>query len=112
MRVLQARAMESGAREYILKLFIAGRGPRSLAAIQNLQEICDQYLKDRYSLTIVDILEHPDQAESARIIATPTLLLDAPHPGRRIVGDLSVTDRVLVGLGLRQHLWTWRRGMS
>lgn len=98
--------------EYVLKLYVAGGTARSQQAIHNLREICEHHLKDRYELEIVDILEHPDRAESEGILVTPTLVLEQPFKGRRIVGDLSITDRVLVGLGLRQNVWTWRRGTS
>lgn len=93
--------------QYVLKLFVAGDTLRTRSAVGNLREICERYLKDRYSIEVIDILQHPDQAEAERIIATPTLLVIEPLPGRRVVGDLSVTDRVLVALGLKPHLWTW-----
>lgn len=98
--------------DYVLKLFIAGNTPRSRSAIANLHAICEQHLKDRYQLEVIDVVEDPSRAEEERIIATPTLLCVEPHPGRRIVGDLSVTDRVLVALGIKPHLWTWRKGTS
>lgn len=98
--------------EYVLTLYVAGKSARSATAIHNLREICEQHLKDRYQLEIVDILEHPDRAETEQILVTPTLVLEQPHKGRRIVGDLSATDRVLVGLGLRQSVWSWRRATS
>lgn len=96
--------------EYVLKLYVSGENPRSISAIENLQAICEQHLKDRFELEIIDILKDPERAEAEHILATPTLVLQQPHKGRRIVGDLSVTDRVLVGLGLRRHLWSWRKG--
>ena len=94
---------------YSLRLYIAGQSPRSVAALANLKAICEQHLAGRYELEVVDVLLHPERAEAEGIIATPTLLVLEPFAGRRIVGDLSATGQVLVGLGLRRHLWTWRR---
>lgn len=98
--------------EYVLKLYIAGRTPRSLLALRNLEAICEEHLKDRFELEVVDVLANPERAEADSILVTPTLLLQEPFCGRRIIGDLSVTDRVLAGLGLRPQLWTWRRGKT
>ena len=98
------------APRYVLRLFVAGDGPRSRAAQENLHEICERHLAGRYEIELVDILADPERAERERVLATPTLLVVSPHAGRRIVGDLSVTERVLVGMGLRPNVWTWRRG--
>jgi circadian clock protein KaiB len=83
-----------------LELYVVGQSARSLAAIANLERICRSWLEGRYELMIVDVLDHPEAAEAANIVATPTLIRRAPTPVRRLVGDLSPTDVVLRGLGL------------
>lgn len=87
-----------------LELYIVGQSARSVAAIANLERICRSHLDGRYRLTIVDVLEQPDAAETANIVATPTLIRRAPAPVRRLVGDLSPTDIVLRGLGIDNDL--------
>jgi len=88
---------------YLLKLYVTGMTPRSQRAIENIQVICEEHLKDRYSLEIVDIYQHPTLAEGEQILAAPTLIKKLPEPLRRIVGDLSNTERVLLGLDLRER---------
>jgi len=87
--------------DYILKLYITGNSPRAQAAIANLRRICEEDLAGRYSLEIVDVLEHPDAAEKDRILATPTLVKQLPPPLRRVIGDLSDKEKVLLGLEVR-----------
>ena len=86
---------------YILRLYIAGQTPRSVAALANLKEICEEHLAGRYQLQVVDLLENPQLARGDQILAIPTLVRKLPLPMRRIIGDLSNTERVLVGLDLR-----------
>jgi circadian clock protein KaiB len=83
-----------------LELYVVGRSARSLAAIANLERLCRSHLAGRYRLTIVDVLDQPEAAETANIVVTPTLIRQAPLPVRRLLGDLSQTDRVLHGLGI------------
>ena len=85
---------------YVLKLYVTGMTPRSQRAIENIRAICEERLKGRYSLEIVDNFEHPILAEGEQILAAPTLIKQLPEPLRRIVGDLSNTERVLLGLDL------------
>ncbi|WP_130471296.1 circadian clock KaiB family protein [Candidatus Magnetaquicoccus inordinatus] len=85
---------------YQLKLYITGHTHRSAQAISNLQRICDQELVD-YELLVIDVLEHPGLAEDEKILATPTLIRELPPPLRRIIGDLSNTEKVLLGLDLK-----------
>ena len=85
---------------FLLKLYVAGRTPRSEAAIANLRRICEQELDGRYDLEIIDVLDHPELAEVERILATPTLIKQLPPPLRRVIGDLSDTEKVLLGLEL------------
>ncbi|MEI6045104.1 MAG: circadian clock protein KaiB [Chloroflexota bacterium] len=86
--------------KYLLKLYIAGRSPRSERAIANLQRICDEQLGDQYEMMIIDVLERPELAENEKILATPTLIKQLPPPLRRIIGDLSDIEKVLIGLDL------------
>ncbi len=86
---------------YILKLYISGNSPRAQAAIANLKRICEEDLAGRYVLEIVDVLEKPDAAEADKILATPTLVKQLPPPLRRVIGDLSDKEKVLLGLEVR-----------
>jgi circadian clock protein KaiB len=86
---------------YVLKLYISGTSSKAHQAIANLQRICDEELQGRYELEIIDVLEHPELAESDRILATPTLIKRLPPPLRRVIGDLSDKHKVLLGLELR-----------
>lgn len=86
---------------YLLKLYVAGRGARAAAAIDNLRQLCDNELRGQYELEVIDILEHPDLAEQAKILATPTLIKQLPPPLRRVIGDLSDKDKLLLGLDVR-----------
>lgn len=83
-----------------LKLFITGQTPRSVYAVENLNRICQEVLRDRCEVIIIDVLENPELAEAERVLATPTLIKSAPPPARRVIGDLSDVQKVLRGLGL------------
>jgi circadian clock protein KaiB len=87
--------------KYIIKLYITGQTPRSLRAIENLKRICDDELEGQYDLVVIDVLERPQLAEDEKILATPMVVKELPPPIRRIIGDLSNTERVLLGLDLR-----------
>jgi circadian clock protein KaiB len=87
--------------KYILTLYVTGTSPRTQIAIDNLNRICGQDLNGRYELEIVDVLEQPQRAEDERILATPTLIKQLPPPLRRVIGDLSDKDKVLLGLEVR-----------
>jgi circadian clock protein KaiB len=84
-----------------LRLYVAGQTPKSLAALANLKKICDQHLQGRYKLHVIDLVQKPQLARGDQILAIPTLVRNLPHPIRKIIGDLSDLDRVLVGLNLR-----------
>ncbi len=86
--------------KYVLRLYITGHTARSNRAIINLQDICKQELKGQYRMEVIDVLEHPQLAEDERILATPTLIKRLPPPIRRIIGDLSDVEQVLLGLDL------------
>jgi circadian clock protein KaiB len=85
---------------YILRLFVTGSTPKSVRAIQNLRTFCEERLHGRYELSVIDIYQHPEQIKSEEIIVTPTLLKTLPLPIRRLIGDLSRTDRLLAGLDI------------
>ena len=87
----------------MLRLYTAGQSPRSLAALDNLKRICEEHLSGRYSIEIVDLLKNPRLAKDDQIVAIPTLVRQLPPPLRKIIGDLSDTERALVGLQLRQR---------
>ena len=89
---------EGDLNNYILKLYVSGTSPRAKTAIANLQRICEEELKGQYTLEIIDVLQHPEAAETDRILATPTLVKQLPPPLRRVIGDLSDKDKVLLGL--------------
>jgi len=84
-----------------LRLYVAGQSPRSVRALENLRKVCDEHLAGRYSVEVIDLLENPALARGDEIVAVPTLVRKLPEPIRKIIGDLSDTDRVLVGLQLR-----------
>lgn len=86
--------------KFKLRLYITGKTSRSERAIANLKKICERDLKDRYQLEVIDVLENPQLAENEKIIATPTLIKDLPRPLKRIIGDLSNAEKVLLGLDL------------
>lgn len=81
-----------------LKLYVAGRSPRSVAALANLRRVCEEHLAGRYEIEVIDLMEQPQLAEGDEIIAVPTLVRKLPEPLRKIIGDLSDSERVLVGM--------------
>ena len=87
---------------YVLRLYVAGTTPYSVSAIANIKKICEEYLKGRYSLEVIDLYQNPILSKGEHIIAAPTLIKRLPMPLHRIIGDLSVVERVLVGLDLRK----------
>ena len=101
---LKERALKRA--KYILRLYVTGSTGRSLRAVQNLKKLCEEYLSDDYDLEVIDIYKDPAAAREAQIIAAPTLVKKLPQPIRRLVGDLSNTQKVLIGLDIykRQDL--------
>lgn len=87
-------------KDYYLILYITGASPNSVRAINNIKSICEAHLKDNYVLDIVDVYQHPDIAQKEQIIALPTLIKKKPATERRLVGDMSETDKVMRGLGI------------
>jgi circadian clock protein KaiB len=84
--------------KYILRLYVSGSSERSLKAVQNLKKLCDEHLPDDYDLEVIDIYQNPEAARDEQIIAAPTLVKKLPRPLRKFVGDLSNTQKILVGL--------------
>lgn len=93
---------QSGDHRYRLKLFITGHTSRSQSAISVLQDICDNELGGLYELEIIDVLEHPELAEHNNILATPTAIREIPPPIRRVIGDLTDKEKVIVGLDMQK----------
>ena len=90
------------ATAWKLRLYVAGQTPKSIRAFANLKVLCEKHLKGRYQIEVIDLLEHPDMARGNQIVAIPTLEIKLPQQVQKIIGDLSQTDRVLVGLALQQ----------
>src|ERR1039458_2283048 len=86
---------------YKLRLYVAGQTPKSLRAFANLKVLCEEHLKGRYRIEVIDLLEDPQMARGNQIVAVPTLVRELPQPVRKIIGDLSNTERVLIGLALQ-----------
>jgi circadian clock protein KaiB len=91
---------EKNETGYILRLFITGATPNSIRAVSNLKQICEDHIKGRYSLEIIDVYQQQDVAEKEQLVALPLLIKKRPLPERRLIGDLSDTEKVLKGLGL------------
>ena len=100
-----ARPRRSKSRRPVawkLRLYVAGQSSKSIRAIANLKVLCEEHLNGRYQIEVIDLLEKPHMARGDQIVAIPTLVINLPLPVRRIIGDLSKTDRALVGLALQQ----------
>jgi circadian clock protein KaiB len=93
----------SGAKAYRLRLYVAGQTPKSVLAFTNLKQICEEHLRGRYEIEVIDLLENPQLAQGDQILAVPTLVRRLPEPIKKIIGDLSHTERVLVGLDLQER---------
>jgi circadian clock protein KaiB len=94
----RALRAQQGTEHYLLRLYVTGTTPRSARAIQNIRALCEEKLRGRYDLEVIDIYQHPEQAGPEQVVVTPTLVKKLPLPVRRLIGDLSNADRVLVGL--------------
>lgn len=101
-KIQQSRRQAPSEQTWELRLYVAGQTPKSLTAFANLKQICEEHLAGRgYSIEVVDLLKNPTLAKGDQILAIPTLVRKLPEPMRKIIGDLSNTERVLVGLDLR-----------
>jgi circadian clock protein KaiB len=94
--------MSAPPERYKLRLYVAGQTPKCLVAFANLKRICEEYLTGQYDIEVVDLLQTPALAQGDQIFAIPTLVRKLPEPVRKIIGDLSNTERVLVGLDIRR----------
>ena len=98
--------------DWELRLYVAGPTPKSIAALRNLELICEEHLAGRYHIEVIDLMKQPQLAQGDQILAVPTLVRKLPAPIRKIIGTLSNTERVLIGLDLRPHdldpLTTWK----
>ncbi len=95
-----AKAAKDNREMWHLRLYVAGQTPKSMAAFANLKTICEQHLQGKYTIEVIDLLENPKLAKGDQILAIPTLVRKLPPPLRKIIGDLSNTERVLVGLNI------------
>ncbi len=90
--------MSVDPKKWNLRLYVAGQTPKSIVALANLKRICDEHLQGRYEIEVIDLMENPQLARRDQIVAIPTLVRELPSPLKRIIGDLSNTEKVLVGL--------------
>ena len=97
-----ARKVSSERKMYSLRLYITGQTPRSAASIRNLREVCGEFLKGRFELQVIDLYQQPELAKEAQVVAAPTLIKKLPLPLRRLVGDLSNRNEVLLGLDIKE----------
>jgi circadian clock protein KaiB len=102
---LPSSPAEANEETWELRLYVAGQSAKSVAAFANLRALCEQYLPGKYEIEIVDLLQKPQLARGDQIVAIPTLVRKLPEPIRKIVGDLSNTEKTLVGLQLRPRAW-------
>lgn len=101
VEIFEEAIKESRKKRYILRLYIAGTSAKSTRAINNLKKLCEEHLRDRYELEVIDIFQQPKLAESEQIIAAPTLVKELPPPLRKFIGDLADIEKILVGLDLK-----------
>jgi circadian clock protein KaiB len=99
--VLEQLLEKKAKEKYVLRLYVAGLTPRSQTAIKNIKKICEEHLNGRYDLEVIDVYQKPVLAKGEQIIAAPTLIKKLPLPLRRFIGDLSDSERILLGLDLR-----------
>ena len=98
-----SKPVQQEADKWILRLYVAGHTPKSVTAFDNLKKICEERLKNKYKIEVIDLLENPQLGREHQILAIPTLVRKLPVPVRKIIGDLSNTERVLVGLDIKPH---------
>ena len=96
-----ARPKAKKSPEYDLRLYVAGQTPKSVAALNNLKQLCDEHLKGRYRIEVINLIDNPALARRDEILAIPTLVRNLPQPIRKIIGDLSLSERVLLALDVR-----------
>ena len=101
-RITAGQQAQASDKNWILRLYVAGQTPKSVTAFANLKKICEEHLRGEYRIEIIDLLNNPQLAEGDQIIAVPTLVRRLPEPIKKIIGDLSNTERVLVGLNVKK----------
>ncbi len=101
MHAAKEKTAKSSDEIWELRLYVAGQTPKSLAAFANLKKICTEYLDGKYRIDVIDLLENPQLGRGDQILAIPTLVRNLPEPIKKIIGDLSNTEKVLVGLDIR-----------
>lgn len=99
----QKAALKQDLAKYVLRLYVTGMTPKSTLAIANVQKLCEEHLKGYYELKVIDIYQQPKLAQGEQIIATPTLIKQLPLPLRKLIGDMSDTERFLVGIDLKPN---------
>ncbi|MES2625293.1 MAG: circadian clock KaiB family protein [Pseudomonadota bacterium] len=95
------KAKTDDADLFLLKLYVAGQTPKSIRALDNLKKICEEHIKEGYKIEVIDLVKNPQLAKGDEIFAVPTLVRQLPHPIRKIIGDLSNTEKTLVGLQIK-----------
>ncbi|MDZ7634004.1 MAG: circadian clock KaiB family protein [Bacteroidales bacterium] len=100
VKTVKRRATKTEKEKWVLRLYVAGQSPKALTAFANLKKICDEQLEGKYSIEVIDLLINPQRGNGDQILALPTLVRELPVPVRKIIGDLSDTERVLAGLNL------------
>jgi circadian clock protein KaiB len=99
--IFEEAVEETEEGKYVLRLYVAGMGPKSVQAIDNIKRICEEYLPSKYQLEVVDIYQYPIFAKDCQIVAAPTLIKELPPPLRKLIGSMTDTERVLVGIDLK-----------
>ncbi|MBF0527791.1 MAG: circadian clock KaiB family protein [Deltaproteobacteria bacterium] len=98
---LEEALLNSGKSVYVLRLYVSGQTARSVHAIENIKHLCEEFLKDRHEIEVIDVYAQPERLKEAQIIGVPTLIKELPLPVRRFIGDLSNQENLIVGLDLR-----------
>ena len=103
-RAAGEKAPANGGKEYMLRIFVAGETEKSKRAILELKRICEEHLKGRYEIEVIDLVKNPQLAAGDQIFAVPTVVRKLPPPVKKLIGDLSATEKVLVGLDIKQKM--------
>ena len=96
------KAKKAGEEFWDMRIYVAGETPKMLEAIKNLKQVCKEHLKGQCTIEVIDLLKHPQLAAGEQILAVPTVIRKLPEPVKRLIGDLSITEKVIVGLDIKQ----------
>lgn len=99
---IKGKKGKDGEEFWDLRIYVAGETPKMQEAVQNLKKICDEHLKGRFSIEVIDLLKNPQLAAGEQILAIPTVIRKLPEPVKRLIGDLSISEKVIVGLDIRK----------